>query len=109
MPFYRYVCQSCGEDFRVLQAADPKDSAKCPECGSQEVERQLPRVAVQFKGSGYYKTDRDPKRSKAGTKSKQQTSTDATTGSSSDTPSKSDPGGSESSTPKKDSPKKSDD
>jgi len=69
MPFYRYVCQSCDEEFRVLHAADSTESVTCPNCGSQEAERQLPRVAVQFKGSGYYKTDRDPKRSKAGTKS----------------------------------------
>jgi len=69
MPFYRYVCQSCGEEYRVLHAADSTDPVTCPSCGSQDAERQLPRVAVQFKGSGYYKTDRDPKRSKAGTKS----------------------------------------
>lgn len=30
----------------------------CPSCGSRDTQKLLPRVAVQFKGSGFYKTDR---------------------------------------------------
>jgi len=84
MPFYRYVCQSCGEEYRVLHASDSTEPVTCPSCGSQDAERQLPRVAVQFKGSGYYKTDRDPKRSKAGTKSLSKSSTSSDTSSKKD-------------------------
>ena len=45
-----------------------EDEVACPKCSATDLERQLPRVAIQFKGSGYYKTDRANKRSKAGTK-----------------------------------------
>ena len=58
MPLYRYECESCSNQFTVLirqQAQD--DIPVCPECGSRETRRMVPRVAVQFKGSGYYKTD----------------------------------------------------
>jgi len=69
MPFYRYECESCGHQFRVLQAAGSEEPVSCPKCEAENVRRMLPRVSVQFKGSGYYKTDRAKSRSKAGTKS----------------------------------------
>lgn len=60
MPLHRHECESCGHQFRILvsrgQEADSAPS--CPACGSQDTRGRLPRVAVQFKGSGYYKTDR---------------------------------------------------
>lgn len=68
MPFYRYACKNCGHDFRYLHFDNNNDDVSCPKCDSQDLERQPPRVAVQFKGSGYYKTDRANKKSKAGTK-----------------------------------------
>jgi putative FmdB family regulatory protein len=69
MPFYRYECETCGHRFRVLHLEGAEDDATCPSCGGEETRRLLSRVSVQFKGSGYYKTDRAGKRSKAGTKS----------------------------------------
>ena len=74
MPFYRYQCRNCGYDFRHLHLNGVDDDVACPKCASTDLERQLPRVAVQFKGSGYYKTDRANKRSKAGTKGLSDTS-----------------------------------
>lgn len=68
MPFYRYECRNCGYEFRHLHIHGVDDDVACPKCGGTELERQLPRVAVQFKGSGYYKTDRANKKSKAGTR-----------------------------------------
>jgi len=58
MPFYRHECDNCGHRFRILvlpgtQAEEPT----CPSCGSTSTHRLMPLVAVQFKGSGYYKTD----------------------------------------------------
>ena len=67
MPFYRYECRNCGYEFRHLHLDGVEDDVACPKCSSTDLERQLPRVAVQFKGSGYYKTDRANKKSKAGT------------------------------------------
>jgi putative FmdB family regulatory protein len=58
MPLYRYRCGSCGNEFTVLvrQGSDG-NVVSCPECGSNKAQRVVSRVAVQFKGSGYYKTD----------------------------------------------------
>jgi len=68
MPFHRYECENCGHEFRVLHLEGVNDEVSCPECAGTDVNRLLPRVAVQFKGSGYYKTDRANKKSKTGTK-----------------------------------------
>jgi len=68
MPFFRYQCNNCGHEFRHLHLESIDDDVACPECNSTDLQRKLPRVAVQFKGSGYYKTDRANKKSKAGTK-----------------------------------------
>jgi len=69
MPLYRYECETCGHRFRVLQLEGSEEQAICPSCDGEETRRLLSRVSVQFKGSGYYKTDRASKTSKAGTKS----------------------------------------
>jgi len=78
MPFYRYKCTNCGHEFRFLHLENSDETVRCPKCKHEEVERLLPRVAVQFKGSGFYKTDRAGKSSKAGTagRSEKSTSTD---------------------------------
>lgn len=69
MPLYRYECESCGHRFRVLHSRRTDDPDNCPSCGGKEIRRLLSRVSVQFKGSGYYKTDRASRGSKTGTKS----------------------------------------
>ena len=68
MPYYRYACENCGHEFRILHLKDDDDGATCPSCGGEDARRLLSRVSVQFKGSGYYKTDRANKKSKTGTK-----------------------------------------
>jgi len=58
MPLHRHECESCGHRFRVLVTPGTQDETPtCPECGSAATRRLMPLVAVQFKGSGYYKTD----------------------------------------------------
>ncbi len=58
MPLHRHECEACGNRFRVLVLPGAEDEAPtCPVCGSTESHRLMPLVAVQFKGSGYYKTD----------------------------------------------------
>ena len=58
VPLYRYECESCSNQFTILVRQQAQaDVPVCPECGSKETRRMVPRVAVQFKGSGYYKTD----------------------------------------------------
>ena len=63
MPLQRHECESCGHEFRILvsRGHEADSTPTCPECGSQTTRHRLPRVAVQFKGSGYYKTDRAKK------------------------------------------------
>lgn len=93
MPFHRYICDNCGHEFRFLHMDGVSDEVACPECDGKKVQRQLPRVAVQFKGSGYYKTDRANRKSKAGTRdaSDKDSSTEASSGESKDAkPDKSD-------------------
>jgi len=68
MPLYRYECEACGHRFRNLELNGASEETVCPSCGSKSVRRLLSRVSVQFKGSGYYKTDRANKKTKAGTK-----------------------------------------
>lgn len=59
MPFYRYECEDCGTEFRVLHRTDDgqDDLVKCPNCGGKRAKRLLPRIGVIYKGSGYYSTD----------------------------------------------------
>ncbi|MDD4902873.1 MAG: zinc ribbon domain-containing protein [Candidatus Bipolaricaulis sp.] len=57
MPFYRYECESCKNEFRVLLHSLGEEHAACPRCGSRRTSRLLPRIGVIYKGSGYYSTD----------------------------------------------------
>lgn len=68
MPLYRYECKTCGHEFRILQQRDDETTVTCPSCEGIDIQRLPSRVSIQFKGSGYYKTDRANKKSKAGTK-----------------------------------------
>ncbi len=62
MPLYRHECESCGHRFRVLVLQGSEDACPtCPNCGSTSTHQLMPLVAVQFKGSGFYKTDRAKK------------------------------------------------
>jgi putative FmdB family regulatory protein len=57
MPLYRHECGTCGHRFRILELPGMTSVTNCPVCGSRDIRRLLPRVSVQFKGSGYYRTD----------------------------------------------------
>lgn len=59
MPLYEYVCES-GHTFKLVRSIhedEPKD-LKCPEC-QNSVRQVLGGVAIQFKGSGFYRTDKN--------------------------------------------------
>jgi len=58
MPLHRHECNECGNRFRVLVLPGAEgETPTCPVCGSTSSHRLMPLVAVQFKGSGFYKTD----------------------------------------------------
>ncbi|MDM7917373.1 MAG: zinc ribbon domain-containing protein [Candidatus Eisenbacteria bacterium] len=52
MPWYEYVCPSCGERFDLMRSiADRDKSAACPACGT-EAKRALPHVQAVIAGGG---------------------------------------------------------
>ncbi len=68
MPTYAYACPDCGAEFERVQKFTDKPVKKCPVCGKNKVHRVINRVAVAFKGSGFYIND--SRSSSAATKTK---------------------------------------
>lgn len=56
MPLYEYECRACGERMEILQKISDSPYSHCPKCGS-EMKKLISSPAIQFKGSGFYKTD----------------------------------------------------
>jgi len=56
MPLYEYQCKQCGERVEVIQKMSDAPYAHCPKC-SGEMRKLASSPAIQFKGSGFYKTD----------------------------------------------------
>jgi putative FmdB family regulatory protein len=57
MPIYEYACPDCGHQFEKQQKFSDSPVQKCPNCGKRKVYRMVSKVAVTFKGSGWYITD----------------------------------------------------
>ncbi len=57
MPTYEYACPDCGSAFERVQKFTDKPVKKCPTCGKNKVHRVVGRIAVSFKGSGFYVND----------------------------------------------------
>ena len=57
MPTYEYACPDCGAQFERIQKFADKPVKKCPTCGRLKVHRLVGRIAVSFKGSGFYIND----------------------------------------------------
>lgn len=56
MPIYEYQCTQCSERQEVIQRFSDAPLSHCPSCGGDM--KKLPSSpAIQFKGSGFYKTD----------------------------------------------------
>ena len=56
MPLYEYQCVNCSERVEILQRISDPPYNHCPKCGG-EMKKLLSAPAIQFKGSGFYKTD----------------------------------------------------
>jgi putative FmdB family regulatory protein len=56
MPLYEYECKSCRERVEVIQKIDEAPYSICPKCGG-DMKKLMSAPAIQFKGSGFYKTD----------------------------------------------------
>ena len=107
MPRYDYRCESCNNEFELVQTFAEAGSGTCPVC-SRAGQRVFHAVPVIYKGSGFYTTDygrpKQPAESKNGSsdssassdskstsdsKSSGESKSDTATKSTSDSPAKS--------------------
>lgn len=72
MPLYEYACRKCGERVEVIQKMNEAPYAHCPKCGG-DMKKMASSPAIQFKGSGFYKTDYASGSSKGGSSSEAKT------------------------------------
>jgi len=56
MPIYEYQCNECKQRHEMIQKFSDPPLAHCPSCGG-EMKKLPSSPAIQFKGSGFYKTD----------------------------------------------------
>ena len=57
MPIYAFECGSCGHQFDRLQKLSDADPTNCPDCGAEQVRRQLTAPSFRLSGAGWYETD----------------------------------------------------
>ena len=59
MPTYEFVCVECDKSEEKILPIEDRDliSVFCPRCGYRMTRAISNSVGVQFKGSGFYKTD----------------------------------------------------
>ena len=57
MPTYHYRCKNCSYDFTAHQSFEDDPITVCPECGQEQVRKIYSAVPIEFKGSGFYRTD----------------------------------------------------
>lgn len=47
MPFYEYVCESCGKDFVLLQSMGAKEQdTVCPYCSEKKAKKMLSKFSA---------------------------------------------------------------
>jgi len=61
VPTYQYQCNACEHAFEVVQSFTDAAISVCPECG-KDVRKIYSNVGIVFKGSGFYKTDSQTKK-----------------------------------------------
>jgi putative FmdB family regulatory protein len=57
MPIYAFECGACRHSFDRLQKLSDADPTVCPECGAEQVRRQLTAPQFRLSGGGWYETD----------------------------------------------------
>ena len=56
MPTYEYRCQSCMDQFEIVQSFSDASLKVCGKCAG-ELRKVYGNVGISFKGSGFYKND----------------------------------------------------
>ena len=74
MPIYEYQCRQCNERHEIIQKFSDAPLEHCPKCGG-EMKKLISSPAIQFKGSGFYKTDYTPSSSSSSSKSESKSET----------------------------------
>ena len=64
MPTYQYACIACDHAFEAFQSFQDASLTECPECKG-EIRKVYSTVGVVFKGSGFYKTDSQTKKTES--------------------------------------------
>ncbi|HYS56036.1 MAG TPA: FmdB family zinc ribbon protein [Thermoanaerobaculia bacterium] len=75
MPLYEYQCAQCQERVEILQKMSDSSYTHCPKCGAK-MRKLISSPAIQFKGSGFYKTDYATKKTETSEK-KSESKTDS--------------------------------
>jgi putative FmdB family regulatory protein len=88
MPIYEYQCQQCKERHEIIQSISETPLTHCPKCGG-EMKKLMSAPAIQFKGSGFYKTDYASSSSSSSSAPKSETKSESKTEASSSSESKS--------------------
>jgi putative FmdB family regulatory protein len=57
LPTYEYLCTECGDRKEVVQSFTEPSLTTCEVCGGK-LRKVIFPVGIQFKGSGFYSTDR---------------------------------------------------
>lgn len=60
MPIYTYECLACGQFTDIKHGINEEPDFECNNCRG-DMRRILSAPAVQFKGSGFYTTDKKSK------------------------------------------------
>lgn len=51
MPLFDYLCRKCGHKYEeIVRSADVSLPVACPQCGTQDTERQIVRFRVGGRG-----------------------------------------------------------
>ncbi|WP_169172639.1 FmdB family zinc ribbon protein [Bifidobacterium oedipodis] len=61
MPTYHYRCKNCGYDFTEVQSFTDDAITVCPKCSEEQVHKVYSAVPIEFKGHGFYRTDKSGK------------------------------------------------
>jgi len=61
MPIYEYICEKCLTKFEVSGKISVLLTLKpnCPNCNGNKVKKLISLPFIQFKGSGFYSTDKN--------------------------------------------------
>lgn len=85
MPIYEYQCKACDERHEIIQRISEEPLTHCPKCGG-EMKKLISSPAIQFKGSGFYKTDYASSSGSASGEKKPETKSETKTETKSETP-----------------------